>query len=117
MAIPKVSVASRQNTAPEQISFFVDESAIVNGSNAGILEGENHGIITKNGTGDYTITLRNASRRTISVVGYGPAVANLQAQVIVTTTTVQIVFTNNSGAATNTDFHLTVQRYDSAIAR
>jgi len=107
----------RQNSKAELVSFKIDESAIVNGTNAGMSEGSKHGVITKNGTGDYTITLNRTCRRTPIVVGVSPLTEDLTYKTIVTTNTIQVVFANLSGTDTVTDFDLTAMLFFSSVER
>lgn len=98
--------------------FRVDESAISGNTAAGLLEGGYDAIIQKNGTGDYTITLNNASRRTPVVIGAVPiglvdARCNIQT---LSTTTIRIVWEVN-GTDTNADFHLTVAVFQDETQR
>ncbi len=70
---------------------------------------EGNGEVTsvKNATGDYTITPTVPGSRIVSVRNPTPFVANLQAQLVSvsdTTNAVNVIFTNNSGSATNTKF-------------
>ena len=107
--IPKQALEIRQDKA-ELIVFRETSDALV--------EGRYHGTFVKNGTGDYTITLRKPSRRTICVVGVSPLVANLQHRIVaVSASAVQVSFTNNSGTAVDTDFHMSVVRFDSDLER
>lgn len=101
----------RQNSKPELLCLRIDESAISNGTNAGVLEGKNYVTVTKNGTGDYTITFNRTCRRVPVVVGAAPiglvdARFNIAA---ISTTAVQIVW-EVGGTDTNTDFHLTLMQ-------
>jgi hypothetical protein len=61
----------RQNSKPELIVLKFDNTAHVNGTNAGMSgEGKNLvSAITQNGTGDYTVTFRRTGRRAYRVVG------------------------------------------------
>jgi hypothetical protein len=110
--IPVRSVGVRQRKV-EMIFARIDESAT--GDDA-ILEGKYHLNFVKDGTGQYTLTLQNgASRRTIVVVGAVALTADLTPQILaVDTDSVQIEFANNAGAATNTDFHITLATFGSA---
>lgn len=115
--IPKQALAIRQDKA-EIVEFQCDESDIATSSAAALDQGKYQGVVVKNGTGDYTITLNKTSRRTITVVGILPYTANLQVQIVSkTTSAVNFKFTNNSGTATDTDFDATFIRYDSAQER
>jgi hypothetical protein len=89
--------------------FRVDESEISGTSSAGILEGTFRATITKNGTGDYTITLNEPGMRTMVAVGCLPLTEDLTFKIsAVSSSAVQVVFANLSGTDTNTDFHLSV---------
>lgn len=117
MANIKTALTTRQDKA-ELVEFQCDESDIATSSAAALDQGKYQGVVVKNGTGDYTITLNNASRRTITVNCLIPLTANLSAQIVsVSTTAVNFKFTNNSGTAVDTDFHAGFIRYDSAQER
>lgn len=111
-------VGCRQNSKPELLFLRIDESAIVNGSNAGVLEGKNYVTVTKNGTGDYTITFNRTCRRVPVVVG-AVAVGLVDARCAITSiseSAVRIVW-EVSGTDTNADFHLTLGQFFSQWER
>lgn len=99
----------RQSRHAEVMAFSVDQSEISGDTNAGLLEGKHLATIQKNGTGDYTITLKKAARRTLIVVG-AVAVGLVDARfniAAVDEDSVQIVWEVN-GTDTDTDFHITL---------
>lgn len=108
--IPTLILGIRQRDV-ELVPARVTESLT---GNAALPEGFNHFTFTKNGTGDYTLTLKKPGRRAMVVVGVSPLTANLQHQIVsVSASVVNVKFTNNSGTATNTDFHISVLKYGS----
>lgn len=79
---------------------------------ASILEGISDATLTDNDTGDYTLTFTRPGRRVPVVLGCVPLTANLQPQIeSVTAAAINIKFTNNSGTATDTDFHLSLMMF------
>lgn len=97
----------RQNSRPELVVLAVTQASIVNGTNAGITEGSNQAIVTKNGTGDYTFTLNRVARRNIQVIGASASVVDLRYSATVTSSTVRIVWELN-GTDTNTNFSVSL---------
>lgn len=115
--IPQQGLKTRQNGA-ELVEFQCDESDIETSSAAALDQGKFQGVVVKNGTGDYTITVNRVSKRNLTVVSVIPMTANLQVRLVTATTSaVNFTFTNNSGTATDTDFHATFIRYDSIQER
>ena len=115
--IPQQGLKTRQNGA-ELVEFQSDESDIATSSAAALDQGKFQGVVVKNGTGDYTITVNRVSKRTLTVVSLIPLTANLQPQLVsVSTSAVNFKFTNNSGTAVDTDFHASFLRYDSIQER
>jgi len=98
---------SRKEVGIKQLNV---EFIVVSCSSAGTVdEGKSHVTGSKGGTGTYTLTLTEAARRNIRIVGYAPETANLQLQKSTTTTSaVTVVFTNNAGTATDTNFDITL---------
>jgi hypothetical protein len=106
MAISLQQVGIRQSKS-ELLALRVDGTGT-----ASVTEGGNHVTLTDNGSGDYTLTFRRPGRRVPVILGAVPLVANLQAQIVsVTASAVNVKFTNNSGTATDTQFHLGVLMY------
>lgn len=107
--IHKSVLQSRQPDA-ELICARVDESET--GRDA-LPEGQNQLTFTKNGTGDYTLTCVQPSKRVLVVCGLAALTANLQASIVsATASAVRIAWTDNAGAAANTDFHISLLRND-----
>ena len=106
------SVIKTRQIMTREICVQVTDSLVsaVTAGTGGVIEGTNEVTAFKNGTGDYTISFAGQSRRAMHVKGYIALTANLQASIVsVSSSAVRIAFTNNSGTATNTDFHLTLQ--------
>lgn len=88
-------------------------------STRSILEGATDASLPSSGsTGVYVLTLNKAAKRTPIIVGIVPLTANLQPSVSIDSgnAAITISFTNNSGTATDTDFHLVVNAWESADA-
>lgn len=109
--LPRSTLSEVRSHQPRtKLLFFrIDESAISGTSSAGILEGTYDAVITKNGTGDYTITFNEASARVPIVIGAAPiGLADARYKIeAVDETSVQIIW-EVGGTDTNADFHLTV---------
>lgn len=112
------AVNIRQNSKPELIALNIDVSAIVNGTNAGLLEGSNYATLTKNGTGDITITLNRTARRNIIVVGaVAEAEAFVRLSTATTTSAVRVVIEDDAGTDTDADLHVTLLAFHSEHER
>lgn len=98
---------SRREVGIKQLGV---EFIVVSVSSGGTVdEGKSHVTCTKGATGNYTLTLNEPARRNIRIVGYAPETANLQLQKSTTSTSsVLVIFTNNSGTATDTNFEITL---------
>lgn len=95
----------RQNTKAELLGLSVDVSAVVNGTSAGVLEGSKYVTVSKNGTGDYTITLLNPARRAIIFLGGGVVGQGfLSLQAIPTTSAFRVVVESDAGVNSDLDF-------------
>lgn len=69
------------------------------------LEGSGDVSVTKNGTGDYTITLLSPANRNLVPSMPIAETANLKAQLVSkSSSAVRFLFSNNSGTATDTAF-------------
>lgn len=96
----------RQSRHAELLAFRVDQSEISGNTSAGLLEGTNLATISKTGTGDYTITLKRAARRTLVVVGASSLTIDARYSIsAVDTDSVRIVW-EVSGTDTDLDFHI-----------
>lgn len=74
--------------------------------------------LTDNGTGDYTLTLKNPGKRSIFAPSPLPDVANLQCQCVSrSASAIRFKFTNNSGTATDTGFGGVLFVHDDIVAR
>ena len=81
-------------------------------------EGNGEVTVTYNATGDYTINLTQPAERMICPRCPVPEVANLQCQLVSqSVTAVRYKFTNNSGTATDTKFHVGIVITDDPIRR
>jgi hypothetical protein len=113
MALALQDLGVRQRKV-EYLHFHVDVSELSSGTNAGILEGTYYATATDNGTGDTTITLNEASKRKIHVVGC-ESVGNtgvagsvdIRFSFTSSSTAVQVV-SELAGANTDADFDLTI---------
>lgn len=84
---------------------------------ASILEGGSDCTLTDNGTGDYTLTFRQAFRRT-PVITVSALTAAIHCQVFaISTSSVQIkTFAVDGTTATDADFHVMIFGFDAADA-
>ena len=93
-----------------QIDVLVD-------SDGTVLQGADMVTVTKNATGDYTVNINVPFSRILNV-GASPWVANLQHQVVSSAAgAVNLVFTNNSGSATDTKFYVGIRGSDDLVYR
>lgn len=98
----------RQNSKAELIVLDIDESAISNGTNAGLNEGAQQATLTKNGTGDYTITLNRTARRTLRVIGAVAKTVDLRCAITSESTSAVRIVWEGGGTDTNTDFTIAI---------
>lgn len=106
-----VELVQNQSLNARLMFFRVDESAVsaVTAGRDGLLEGSYLADIFKNGTGDYTLTLKRTAARAPVVVG-ACAIGLVDARFAITEldeNTIRIVW-EVGGTDTNADFHLTV---------
>lgn len=88
-------------------------------STRSILEGSTDATLPDSGsTGVYVLTLNEASRRSPVIVGCTPLTANLSPSISIDSgfAAITISFTDNSGSATDTDFHLVIAVFNSPDA-
>jgi len=105
----------RQSRISEVLAFRVDVSEISGDTSAGLLEGTNLATIQKHGTGDYTITLKRAARRTLVVVGAAALTIDARFSIsAVDTDSVRIVW-EVGGTDTDMDFHITLLAFGELI--
>lgn len=112
------SLGFRQNAKPEVIALSIDVSAVVNGTNTGVLEGANYVTVTKNGTGDFTITLNEAGRRACIFLGGGVIGQGfLRLNNVSTTSAVRVVVESDAGTNSDLDFECAILVLRSATQR
>jgi hypothetical protein len=105
----------RQSRQAEVLAFRVDVSEISGDTSAGLLEGTNLATISKTGTGDYTITLKRAARRTLVVLGAGALTIDARFQITaIDTDSVRITW-EVGGTDTDMDFHITLLSFGDLI--
>lgn len=112
-------VGFRQNSRPEDVCFIVDESDVsaVTAGVGGLDEGASQGVIFKNGTGDYTITLNRVGRRAPVIMGVVPQTEDLTYKATVVSNGVIRVIFAMSGTDTNTDFHISIRQFFASASR
>lgn len=102
-------VGIRQNSKSELVALRVDVSDVsaVATSEDGIDEGASACTILKNGTGDYTITLKRACRRipvVLGAVAVGEVFVRLESEP--STSAIRVIIEDDAGTNTDADFHL-----------
>lgn len=96
--------------ATRVIPFSVESDALV--------QGKDSLTLTKNSTGDYTLTIKSPFRQKATPPAPTPLIANLQVQLVsVTASAVRFKFTNNSGTATDTGFYGMIVGSDDQVIR
>ena len=104
---------SNVRTAQLQVSALV--FSVVSDA---LVEGADMFTLTKNATGDYTLTLRTPFQRSIICPAPSPETADLQPQVVSrSSSAVNFKFTNNSGTATDTNFSGVIFGSDDIVLR
>lgn len=88
------------------------------GSQLSTNEGQGEVTSTQNATGDYTIAITQPGERLVCPRCPIPETANLQCQLVsASASSVRYKFTNNSGTATDTRFHVGIVISDDPIRR
>jgi len=102
------SLNIRQNSKTELLCLNVDVS-LVDGSNAGVIEGSNYVTVAKTGIGDYLITLNRTAQRAIQFVGGGVIGEGLiNIKTAPSTSVISVILDDDAGTPTDFDFHLTL---------